>query len=161
MKENNIAVVSKRVAEEVASHAQRMGVRTISTSSLGQTRLRDNADAVFDRVAAETVRSNRNSKLDDEGIPLSDDDSDDEEDDLVDFLSSLDSQIAGNDRRPANVGAICAAASGEWGAGRQGCALQTAREFIALGSGSPGLAIFDFRRNRQDDWVRKDDIRLL
>eukprot|EP00945_MAST-04E_sp_MAST-4E-sp1_P003973 g3973.t1 len=78
LKENNIAVVSKRVAEEVASHAQRMGVRTISTSSLGQTRLRDNADAVFDRVAAETVRSNRNSKLDDEGIPLSDDDSDDE-----------------------------------------------------------------------------------
>ena len=41
----------------------------------------------------------------------------DEEDDLVDFLSSLDSQIAGNDRRPVNVGAICAAGvtlSGMW-----------------------------------------------
>ena len=60
-------------------------------------------------------------------------DSDDEEDDLVDFLSSLDSQIAGNDRRPVNVGAICAATRGEWESGRRRCVLSTVRDFIALG----------------------------
>ena len=60
-------------------------------------------------------------------------DSDDEEDNLKAFLSSLDSQIAGNDRRPVNVGAICAAASGEWESGRRRCVLSAVRDFIALG----------------------------
>ena len=71
-------------------------------------------------------------------LDIGDCDSDDEEDNLKAFLSSLDSQIAGNDRRPANVGAICAATSAEWKADRQGRVLQTAREFIALGYLSGG-----------------------
>ena len=60
-------------------------------------------------------------------------DSDDEEDNLEAFLSTLDSQVAGREGRPVNVGAICAATRGEWESERRRCVLSTARDFIALG----------------------------
>ena len=54
------------------------------------------------------------------------------------FLATLDSQVAGPESRPINVGAICAETRDEWGgleeqAKRRECVLTTVREFVALG----------------------------